>query len=219
MFYNNSCLADTRILNFQASIEDAYAKSLVAKNPAPLIADLKLLNNNPVSNRYWISYNYLHQALFYINNKDNNTAKKMIKTGLLTIQDSKIKNSEEFALLAYLQCMYIKFTSGLESGVYVQKSIFNANKSIELDPNNIRGWYILGLLDYYTPRKIGGGKKCEEFFKKAISVKVNQKLPTWGRKDAYLLLITYYSDNKQFEQIRIVKTKARLEFPNEEIFK
>ena len=72
----------------------------------------------------------------------------------------------------------------------------NAGKALELDSTNVRGWYVLGSNDYYTPASFGGGKKVEYYLKKATSSPDkntdDSSLPTWGKKSPMPLLIQYY---------------------------
>lgn len=206
-------------INQQESIEEAFDSSMRSHCINELEFNLAQLQKKTSANYYWIAYNKLLQSLYYIHHKDTSEAQKQAIDGINILQSRKYLNSEGYALLSYLQCIYIRFTSGLESGVYSRKSLTNAQKSLKLNPNNSRGWYILGLLDYYTPKKLGGGSQCEKFLLKSISIKLKQTIPSWGRKEAYSLLITYYKNNKKISQAIKLKKEALLEFPNEESFR
>lgn len=205
-------------INHQESVEDAYESSMRSHCIKELELNLTQLQKNGTVNYYWIAYNKLFQTLYYIHNKDTRKARQQAKDGINILQSRKELNSEGYALLSYIQCIYIQFTSGLESGVFSRKSLANAHKSLKLNPKNPRGWYILGLLDYYTPMKMGGGSQCEKYLLKAISIKPNKTIPSWGRIEAYTLLITYYMKSKKKSQADKLKKEALLEFPKEKSF-
>lgn len=208
-----------KVLNQQQSIEEAFESSIHSHCINDLELNLAQLQKNTTTNYYWIAYNKLFQSLYYIHHKDTNKAQKQAIDGINILQSRKDLNSEGYALLSYIQCIYIRFTSGLESGVYSRKSLSNAQKSLKLNPNNSRGWYILGLLDYHTPIMLGGGSQSEKFLLKAISIKPKQSIPSWGRKEAYALLIKYYMNNNKISQAIGLKKKALSEFPEEESFR
>ncbi|MDR0892902.1 MAG: hypothetical protein LBN24_09845 [Mediterranea sp.] len=207
--------------SIQSSIEKAFHKSMEDKSAKLLTSieeELKKKPHNQIYS-YWIAYDYLYQAFFFLATQNDNMAKEKIKAGFELFQDEKRKNSEDYALLAYLQSMYIRFTSGIESGVMAQKSANSARQSVEADSTNIRAWYILGMLDYYTPKQFGGKKRCEEYLKKALSLPAqeveNPYMPSWGRVESYMLLLDFYINNQEIQKAHAYLDKALSEFPHE----
>ena len=84
-----------------------------------------------------------------------------IKEASAILNDIGNKTSETYALLALVQSFSIQFASGMEAGRISAGIRENAGKALELDSTNVRGWYVLGSNDYYTPASFGGGKKVE----------------------------------------------------------
>lgn len=69
-----------------------------------------------------------------------------------------------------MQSQSIRYTKGMESGVLATKSKNNAKLAIQKEPKNIRGWFVLAIIDYYTPKVYGGKEKCESYLLKALSL-------------------------------------------------
>ena len=83
----------------------------------------------------------------------------------------------------------------------------------------------MGINNYYTPEFYGGKSKCEEYFKKAISLpdstSGNEFDPTWGREDAFYFLLAYYKGRKNVgdkELFEKLKLEALDKFPNDKRF-
>ena len=112
----------------------------------------------------------------------------------------------------------IQFASGMEAGRISAGIRENAGKALELDSTNVRGWYVLGSNDYYTPASFGGGKKVEYYLKKATSSPDkntdDSSLPTWGREYAYALLIQYYMQNDRTDEAKNCLLMAEKEYPD-----
>ena len=141
-----------------------------------------------------------------------------MKEASAILNDIGNKTSETYALLALVQSFSIQFASGMEAGRISAGIRENAGKALELDSTNVRGWYVLGSNDYYTPASFGGGKKVEYYLKKATSSPDkntdDSSLPTWGREYAYALLIQYYMQNDRTDEAKNCLLMAEKEYPD-----
>ncbi len=94
----------------------------------------------------------------------------------------------------------------------------NANEAISKDADNIRGYFACASNDFYTPERYGGGKKAEKYLLKAISLPAqkvkNPYLPSWGKEEAYEMIIKWYIRKKQSDKAKFYFKEASEKFPN-----
>lgn len=222
MEYKSSMVVSEDILNgIQNKIEDAMNNCFVKNSVTPLDSLLERLNELENSNNivlYWKAYADYYKSVFYVKSGDRENSKKAIKEAYVILEKMKNKNSEDYALLALVQSFYIQFTSGMAAGALSSKLVGNAEKALELDSTNLRGWYVLGSNDFYTPESFGGGKKVDYYLKKAISTTSkalkNPYLPTWGREYAFEMLIRYYIQKNRKEEAVKYLQMAEKEYPD-----
>lgn len=220
--YDSSDGTSENILyGIQDKIETAMNNCFADNSVSPLDSISQKLNALKSQNNivlYWKSYTNYYKSVFYAKLGDKEKSKKAIKEAYITLEKMDNKGSEDYALLALTQSFYIQFTSGMAAGSLSSKITRNAEKSLELDSTNIRGWYVLGSNDFYTPAGYGGGKKVEYYLKKAISITLknikNPYLPTWGREYAFELLIRYYIQNKKMDEAKEYIQMAEKEYPS-----
>ncbi|MDR3143171.1 MAG: hypothetical protein LBU37_15810 [Tannerellaceae bacterium] len=212
--------------SIQYKIEDAMYECFSAGNTEPLNNVYNQLNkikpkNNIVT--YWMVYVNYYQAVFLLKSKDKKESQTKLNEGITLLEKQRKKNAEDYALLALLQSFSIQFKSGMAAGVISSKVVNNAEKSIELDPLNLRAWYVLASNDFYTPEGFGGGKNTETYLKKAISISEeshkNLYLPNWGREYAYDMLIRFYIKKDKLDEARETLKSASLLFPNSYMIK
>jgi tetratricopeptide (TPR) repeat protein len=221
MEYNSSMVASENVLNgIQDKIETAMNHCFVKNSIAPLDSLSKSLDELSRNNivLYWAAYIDYYKGVFYVKLGDRDNSKKAIKKAYNTLEKMNNKNSEDYALLALVQSFYIQFTSGMVAGTLSSKIVKNAEIALELDSANLRGWYVLGSNDFYTPESFGGGKKVDYYLKKAISTTPkdikNPYLPTWGKENAFEMLIRHYIQNKKFEEAKTYLQMAEKEYPD-----
>lgn len=210
------------VLNgIQSKVEDAMNDCFAKNTITPLDNLSKTLDTLRSQNNivlYWKSYIDYYRSVFYIKLGDRDRSKKAIKEAYVILEKMSNKNSEDYALLALVQSFYIQFTSGMAAGALSSKIVGNAEKALELDSTNLRGWYVLGSNDFYTPESFGGGKKVEYYLKKAISTSSksikNPYMPTWGREYAFELLIRYYIQKDKKEEAKEYLQIAEKEYPD-----
>lgn len=219
--------APTIVLDsIQFKIENAMYASFSEGNTDPLSKIFNQLNSIKPKNNfitYWMAYIHYYESVFLLKTKDKSASQTKINDGIILLQKQKKKNSEDYALLALLQSFSIQFKSGMAAGMISSKVVDNAEKSIALDSLNIRAWYVLASNDFYTPESFGGGKKAENYLKKAISIpektQRNPYLPTWGREYAYDMLIRLYIKEDKLDNARETLKSASILFPNSYMIK
>ena len=197
---------DTLLAGIQSKIYDAFMQSLTLKDDnslSILSKKLESLNNEKKQNliRYWQSYLQFYSSIYFLENGDMKIAEKEIDKGVDWLDKMENKNSEDYALLAMLQGFSIQF-KGMQAMFIGPKASKNAKMAISLDSMNLRAYYVLGSNDFYTPKQYGGGKIAEQYFLKAISLPAqkikNNYLPSWGKEEAYELLIKLYIQQKEW---------------------
>lgn len=209
------------LIGIQGRIESAMNRCFMLNSVSPLDSLSGSLDgldkrNNLV--QYWKAYVDYYKSVFYMKLGNRVESEKVIKEASAALNNSTDKTSEDYALLALIQSFSIQFASGMEAGKISSEIRRNAEKAVELDSANARGWYVLGSNDYYTPASFGGGSKVEYYLKKAISaVSKNEDAschPTWGREYAYGLLIRYYIQNGKTEEAKACLSEAEEEYPD-----
>lgn len=195
---------DQVLTNIQKKIELAVYRDNDISTVNGILDSLSVLqktSNNSLLN-YWKAYAEYNVAILYGQNEDKkDLAKKAIERGISDLEGIDRKNSEDYALLCILQGLDLTYLNFLEVPFSAKKAEASAMKGVELDPKNLRAQLAYGIYDFYTPKMFGGGKKAEDLFKKAISLKdtydSNPYAPTWGKDLAYSYLIRVYERNGQ----------------------
>lgn len=167
---------------------------------------------------YWTAYIDYQTSIFYLKFQDNEKSEAAAASGIAALEAIKGKNSEELALQAFIRSFSIQFASGFGAARVSKKAGNEAEAALKLDPENLRANYVLGSLDFYTPAQYGGGKKAEGYLIKAISLPAsklkNPYLPTWGKDQAYELLIRHYQKAEQTADAERLLKEALAQFPN-----
>lgn len=209
--------------SLQVVIDNSLKTAIHNQSVEPLVKMEKSFSNKKGNLwLYWKAYIRMCKSVYYTSIKQNSKAKVCLEEGINILEQEQGRTTEDYALLGYMQSQYIRHTKGMESGVLSVKSKKNVEKSIELDSNNIRGWVVLGIIDYYTPKQYGGKEKCEYYLQKAIKLPPqnvsNSYRPSWGKIEAYSLLLAYYNESGQKSKLLQYYRMAIKEFPNETSF-
>jgi tetratricopeptide (TPR) repeat protein len=194
---------DPLLANIQNKIMAAFVQDFMGQTPdtqalAGLDAQLVDLGKQKPSNliQYWRAYNHYYQAICYIKKDNKAASEKAINQAIDLLDELRNKNSEDYALLSLAQGFSIQFKGGMGAGITSAKAKTNGEKATSADPNNLRAYFVLGSNDFYTPKQYGGGKKAENYLLKAISLPEqatpNAYLPSWGKDQAYAMLIELY---------------------------
>jgi tetratricopeptide (TPR) repeat protein len=205
--------------NIEKKIEKALISSIIAKSSSSIDSVIKTLETpkNPLE-EYWYGYALYNKAILGIVIKDSKMSKDNLNKGIELLLKSK-KSSETYALLGTLQSLYVQFASNIEKGNLSKKASKNFMSSLRLEKNNLRAHLGLGRMDFYTPKEYGGGKNVENYLLKTIEcqdqVVKNQVMPSWGRKEAFELLIQFYASKKEMELGKKYYKEAIKIYPND----
>lgn len=204
----------------QELIDNSLEKSLQNHSPEPITSIEKSLSEKEGNVWiYWKAYTQMCKSIYFISTNQEKESQKALDSGISLLAQNDNMTTEDYALLAYMQSQYIRFTSGMQSGILSAKSKKNANMSVTKDSLNIRGWVVLAIIDYYTPKQFGGKEKCEEYLLKAIALPSqtiqNNYRPSWGKIEAYSLLLAYCKETGNKDRLHEYYQMAIKEFPNE----
>ncbi|RZT97065.1 hypothetical protein EV201_1722 [Ancylomarina subtilis] len=192
----------TNFLNgIQGKIDQTFLLALKTKQAEHLLLleqklnKLDAKNSNPIIT-YWQSYASYYLSICYLQLKNKKASEKSINKAIELIENLENKNSEDYSLLAYEQSFSCQFKPGIIIPFISKKLKRNCETAIQIDSLNMRAYFVLGSNDFYTPEMFGGGKSVEKMLLKAIDMPeqkiTNPFLPSWGKMDAYELLIRWY---------------------------
>lgn len=212
---------DSLLVGIQGKIYNAFVQSLMSKNNTALktiSGKLEELNKQRKQNLivYWRAYLQFYSSIYYLKIGDKENAEKEIDKGIEYLDEMNNKNSEDYALLAMLQGFGIQF-KGMKA-MFISSSIKkNAKQAIAMDTSNLRAYYVYASNDFYTPEKYGGGKEAEHYLLKAIKLKAqnvkNEYLPSWGKEEAYEMLIKLYIKKEKWDLAKKYFQQGIKEFP------
>lgn len=206
----------------EEKISNAFAQSFISKNNNELIAlssklDALYHEQNQKIVQYWRAYLQFYLSIYHLKQGDKKAAEKEIDKGIDWLKELTSKNSEDYALLSMLQGFALQF-KGFKVMFLSGEVKSNAKKAIALDSTNIRGYYVYASNDFYTPEKYGGGQEVEHYLLKSLSLpeqKVpNKYLPSWGKQEAYLMIIRYYIKHEQWAKAKAIFQQAAASYPN-----
>ncbi len=212
--------SDTILYGAEQRIYSAFLLSLQEGNPDTLVSLEDAFAASPSSTirNYWIAYTGYHKSLFHLKKGNREDSYTAIVTALNTIDTIKDKNSELYALTAFLQGYSLQFARGSSPDLFSEIR-HNAEKALELDSNNIRALYIMGINDMYQPVAFGGGKMCEEYFLKAIALpeppQHDKTAPVWGKCETYSALVGYYIKNQSFDKAKRYLSEGLVLYPDD----
>jgi tetratricopeptide (TPR) repeat protein len=213
--------SDSLLYNRQEKVYGAFIASFQDKGIERLVEIESRLKALPVQNQitsYWFAYAKYYEAIYYIKLYEKKQCQKEIALAISTLEKVTDKHSETYALLAFIQSFSSQFSGGMAVVSLSEKVRKNAEKAIELDSANLRAWYILASNDYYTPPAFGGGAKCEKYLLKAISLEEqtipNPSMPSWGKSNAYHMLIGYYINKDDYSKAKDYLNTALSLYPD-----
>lgn len=166
---------------------------------------------------YWTAYARYYNSKIYSSRKDKKNAYRQIKKAIEDLESIDSKNAEDHALLSMLyssSCQYVTFPKVIFTS---KKAMKHAEQALKQDNNNLRVYYVMANNDYYRPERHGGGKVVEKHALKALSIQnkksKNSNQPTWGREEAYELIIKYYIKKKDIPKAKKYADQGLLEYP------
>ena len=195
------------LMDAQQRIYNAFLSCFKTNSPDNLLSLESALSASPSSpmRNYWIAYAGYYKNLFYLKTGKREESSKALEAAIMAIDSVKDKNSELYALTAFLQSFSMQFNRNSAQALF-SKIKQNAQKALDLDSTNVRAWYIMGNNDMYLPVAFGGGKMCEKYLLKAISMPEQSvpdpTMPVWGKSEAYSALVEYYIGNECFDKAK-----------------
>ncbi len=208
--------------NIQTKIDNAFVLALKTKQAEPLITLEQQLDKfgSEKSNQiviYWQSYASYYLSICHLQLDNKKAAKESINHAIDLIEKIKTKNSEDYALLAYEQSFSCQFKPGIIIPLISKKLKSNCDTALQIDSLNMRAYFVLGSNDFYTPEMFGGGKSVEKMLLKAISLPEqkmrNPFLPSWGKANAYELLIRWYIKKEKWDLANQFYKKGVNQYP------
>ena len=206
----------------QGEIVKAFYVSFADGNSTQLtnIADRLNPDSSPLS-LYWMAYTQYYESLFYLKTGNREKSAVILNAGIERLSKSTNKNSEDYALLALMRNLSMQFiTDGMKLWELTGSINQNIETAIKLDSNNLRAYYVAASNDFYTPDQFGGGKNAEEFLLKAITLNAqaidDSTLPSWGKDQAYQMLINVYLKNGNIASVKKYLEEAQTLFPEKD---
>ncbi len=212
---------DTLLAGIQDKIYQAFVQSLLTKDNSSLTelgAGLTKLHENQPHNliQYWRAYLQYYLSIYYLQKGDKKTAEKEIDKGIKWLDEMKSKNSEDYALQSQMLGYSIQFKP-LKAMFLGPEAQEYATLAITLDSANLRAYYVYASNDFYTPEVFGGGQEAEKYLLKALSLPAqkikNEYLPSWGKEEAYELLIKLYIKQEKWGLAKKYFQQGLVEFP------
>lgn len=212
---------DSVLYNVQEKIYSAFLNSFEKQSMDGLETIEQQLQNIDEQNKivnYWIAYTNYYQSIYQITMGNKKGSEKSINEGIDELKKIKNKSSDDYALLSMLQGFSTQFSSGSQTAKIGYKAKENAQKAIEMDKKNVRAWYVAASNNAYAPKAFGGGTKVEEYLKKALALEEqninNPYLPTWGKKEAYRLLVGFYMKQERYKDAKKVLSEGLEKYPD-----
>ncbi|TWV11312.1 hypothetical protein FQ707_10925 [Bacteroidaceae bacterium HV4-6-C5C] len=207
--------SDSLLVNIQKKVYNSFLSAFKDGNADKLVNIEKSLDGLKQKSQiitYWKAYGKYYESLYYLKTSDKKKAMSKLNDAIKTLDNVKDKNSESLALLAYLQSFSIQYLGGPSAALMANKVKSNAQLALQLDSANLRAWYVLASNDYYTPVAFGGGKKCEKYLLKALSLNEqtipNTYMPSWGKAEAYSLLVDFYYNKADYKKAKKILSQA-----------
>ena len=211
--------------SIQEQIKTTYQASIHSNTTTRmqnLIDELSIkyqTTNNPLY-LYWTAYARYYNSKIYSSKKDKKNAHRQIKKAIDALETLPTKNAEDHALLSMLYSSSCQFTTFPKVIFTSKKAMKHAEQALKQDNNNLRVYYVMANNDYYRPERHGGGKVVEKHALKALSIQ-NKKSknsnhsnhPTWGREEAYELIVNYYIRKKDIPKAKKYADRGLLEYP------
>lgn len=205
-------------------ITAAMTRSFLRKDPGPL----DKLRSSIVAVKgeeyhrlvgYWSAFVDFQLAVFHDNHEAPDESKTAINRGIATLEAVEGKNVEELNLLAFLQGFSTQFADEAEQIRISDRAQANVSAAMKLNPDNLRTQYVTGCLDFYTPAEYGGQQVAKIHLTKATELPANAidspYLPTWGKAEAYELLVRYYSAQGEVEIARQTLDEGLALYPDD----
>ncbi|MEO0734256.1 MAG: hypothetical protein AAFZ52_15580 [Bacteroidota bacterium] len=205
-------------------IRAAMNRSFLRKDAGPLTDIQQELStvSSPQYARlvnYWSAYLDFQLAVFEKFHDNPTGSQTAIERGIATLDEAAEKNVEELNLLAFMLGFSTQFAEQATQIAISDRAQANVAAAMALNPDNLRTQYVTGCLDYYTPAEYGGRQMAEIHLRKATALPANAinspYLPTWGKAEAYELLVKYYQETGRGTQAKNVLDEGLALYPDD----
>lgn len=215
--YQDSALFDIQAQIYQAFVQSISGADLQAIESLEDRLD-RLYQTEPQNLvRYWQGYLQYYKAIYWLKDENEKQGKNAIMEAIDLLESIEGKNSEDYAMLALAESLSIQFQSGIKAPIISARVKKYAERAVSLDPENLRAYYVLASNDFYTPEQYGGMQTAEGHLLKAISLPKqpvsNPFLPSWGKDDAYVMLMQFYLKKDRREEAMATYREAAAAFP------
>ena len=203
----------------QQKAEQALAKSIRSKSPTELESLRKqfVSSEGNQNKEYWTSYIDYYLSVYHLFQKNQEQSERFIQQAISALEEKDDKNTEDHALLAIMKSFSIMFSPGMKAAFISAQVKEHAHKALALDDANVRAYYALANNDFYTPEMYGGGRKVEEYLKKAIALPDQTQqgayMPSWGKDQSYAMLVRYYLKKEEVNTARKYYQEAVALYP------
>ncbi|MDR2407326.1 MAG: hypothetical protein LBE13_04330 [Bacteroidales bacterium] len=213
---------DTLLNNIQEKITLASYEGFVKNNTQELDNIANQLSNSNIASqnltKYWLSYISYYKTIIGMKVRNQEMTRDANKKGIEILESIKNKNSDDYALLVLLKGLSFSFVPAVEAPLISREISKLIEKGLKTDDSNFRVHYAQGSVDFYTPKEFGGNTKTEQYLIKAINLPEknigNSQLPTWGKEEAYDLLIRYCLRENNKKEAEMYFNKAKQVFPD-----
>lgn len=215
-------MAQTQVGAFQETIDHTINQCFETKSIAPIERKINEIESNSEIPKqykaYWKIYllyytSIIDKKIFHDDDKASKSIDKAIEAA-----ERGLKTAEENALYAMCLSYSIQFSNMTKLNSIASKVSEYGQKALQLDPFNVRAYYVLTSQNFYTPKMFGGMTKVEEYGIKGISCPSQSAndpySPTWGKPELYSLLINFYKAENRPDDLSKIKELANREFPN-----
>ena len=215
--------ADSSLKNVQDQIYQSFVSSIMSEQAEPMTSIIEKLQQHYQEKGqkltlYWISYAQYYQSISYLKKQNKEEAKRSCLEAIKRLENMKAKNSEDYALLAMIKSFGIQFQAPMKAPITSGKVKKYAEKALAINDKNLRAYFVLASNDFYTPEQYGGMQKAEDYLKKAISLPEqsisNPYLPSWGKEEAYEMLIKFYIKKERWEEAKNIFQQANKLYPS-----
>lgn len=210
------------LVGIQDSIYSAFTDAIVVEDPTNLLTigeQLTILaeERNLEIITYWRAYHAYYTAIYFAGTDNSDKAEDLVDEHISLMEEIETPTAEYLALLSMIRSFSIQFKAMFRAPFISAKVSRDLEKALNIEPNNSRVLYVKASSDYYTPEQFGGGKQVEELLTKVIEAEapefVNPVLPTWGKREAYELLLQWYIRKEKKAEAKALFDKASDEFP------
>ena len=214
--------ANDLLKGIQSKINQVFIQAVTSKSAAPfepLAQELDQLRQQKANSivSYWQAYLYYYKAIFHSTQSDEKATEAAVDYCLELLEDIAKPNSEELALMSLAKGFSLPFKPPVRAPFISRRAVKYAEAAIAADSMNLRAYFVLGSNDFYTPKRYGGGKKAEKLLLKAVSLPAqrvpNDLLPSWGKEQAYELLIRFYLREERKAEAKQYFKEATTLFP------